>query len=73
MLTVGPFEMETEAESVRASITHSGALSLLLTAGGWRRMQGAGGGWDYRKEEIEGYLAAVHAARRCLKARASCS
>ena len=26
-----------------AHITHSGAQSLLLTVGGWRRMQGVGG------------------------------
>lgn len=73
MLTVGPFEMETEAGSVSAHITHSGAQSLLLTVGGWRRMHGAGGGWECRAEEIEGYLAAVHAARQRLEARASCS
>ncbi len=39
MLTVGPFEMETEAGSVCAHITHSGAQSLSFTAGGWRRME----------------------------------
>lgn len=55
-----------------AHITHSGAQSLSLTVGGWRRMQGGGEG-GREGEEIEGYLAEVHAARRCVEARASCS
>lgn len=70
MLTVGPFEMETEAASVCAPTSHTVGLShcrSLLGDGGGCRVGVREGG------EIEGYLAEVHAARRCVEARASCS